>query len=123
MLHQVPPFVRRLPFLPSLDLSTCRADLASLVRLQQLAYWAAITSNTTLMTDAYSQCRVYRQYLKTDSGLWKRSSLCSFRFLFLSSFSFVQDSHPFLTVQTSFSEEVVPIQTTGLLETVGQLQE
>ncbi|KAL7409344.1 hypothetical protein BDY24DRAFT_403506 [Mrakia frigida] len=40
-----------------------------------LAYYAAMTSNTTMMKDAYDQCRLYRQYLKTDSGLWKHIQL------------------------------------------------
>ena len=37
-----------------------------------LAYYAALTSNQTMMTEAYNQCRLYRQYLGSDSGLWKR---------------------------------------------------
>ncbi|SCV70811.1 BQ2448_3573 [Microbotryum intermedium] len=37
-----------------------------------LAYYGTINANTSLIQEAYDQCRLYRQYLRTeDSGLWK----------------------------------------------------
>ena len=40
-----------------------------------LAYYAALTSNQTMMTDAYNQCKLYRQYLGSASGLWRHIQL------------------------------------------------
>ena len=36
-----------------------------------LAYYGVLTQNQTLVQEAYDQCRLYRNYLRDDSGLWK----------------------------------------------------
>ena len=37
------------------------------------AYYGVLTSNTSLLTLAYDQCKLYRQYLLDESagGLWR----------------------------------------------------
>jgi len=35
-----------------------------------LAYYAALQNNQTLMQEAYHQISLYRNYLRTSSGLW-----------------------------------------------------
>lgn len=36
-----------------------------------LAYYGALTNNVTLMQEAYTQCKLYRNYLRDPSGLWR----------------------------------------------------
>ncbi|GAA5889729.1 hypothetical protein JCM6882_004302 [Rhodosporidiobolus microsporus] len=36
-----------------------------------LAYYGVATSNADLVREAYTQCRLYRQYLKGSTGAWK----------------------------------------------------
>lgn len=40
-----------------------------------LAYYGAITNNATLIQAAYDQIRLYRNYLRSDSGLWRHIAL------------------------------------------------
>lgn len=35
-----------------------------------LAYYGALTANSTLLQAAYDQCRLYRETLRQSSGLW-----------------------------------------------------
>ena len=45
-----------------------------------IAYYGAIESGedgAALLTEAYTQCKLYRQYLSDDSGLWKHIVLGS----------------------------------------------
>lgn len=44
-----------------------------------LAYYAALTSNQTMMQEAYMQCKLYRQYLGSASGLWRRECMITTR--------------------------------------------
>lgn len=37
-----------------------------------LAYYGVVNSNTSLIQEAYRQCELYRQYLRTpETGLWR----------------------------------------------------
>ena len=47
-----------------------------------IAYYGAIQggdNGTALLTEAYTQCKLYRQYLSDDSGLWKHIVLGSWQ--------------------------------------------
>ncbi|KAI0740138.1 Six-hairpin glycosidase-like protein [Earliella scabrosa] len=44
-----------------------------------LAYYGVLTENQTLVQQAYDQCRLYRQYLVDDSGMWKHIVLGNFQ--------------------------------------------
>jgi rhamnogalacturonyl hydrolase YesR len=42
-----------------------------------IAYAGALQSNATLLQEAYDQCRLYRDALTDESGLWKHILLGS----------------------------------------------
>lgn len=40
-----------------------------------LAYYGVLTRNQSLVTEAYNQIRLYRQYLRDDDNLWKHIAM------------------------------------------------
>ncbi|GAA5872702.1 hypothetical protein JCM3774_005034 [Rhodotorula dairenensis] len=46
------------------------ADFVSMVP-PFLAYWGVVVSDKTFISEAYNQIKLYRSYLKSDSGAWK----------------------------------------------------
>ena len=47
-----------------------------------IAYYGAVVGGDggdALLAEAYQQCKLYRQYLRDDSGLWKHIVLGSFQ--------------------------------------------
>ncbi|GAA6063060.1 hypothetical protein JCM10212_003005 [Sporobolomyces blumeae] len=41
-----------------------------------LAYYGVMTKNTSMLDDAYNQCKLYRQYLRDDrTGLWRHIAM------------------------------------------------
>ena len=43
-----------------------------------LAYYGATTNNRTMIEEAYNQIKLYRNYLRDDSGAWKHILLGTF---------------------------------------------
>ena len=43
-----------------------------------LAYYGVTTNNRSMVEEAYNQIKLYRKYLRDDSGAWKHILLGSF---------------------------------------------
>lgn len=60
-----------LPLTPSAPPSTSAKPLPDMVP-PFLAYYGVVNDNSSLIQEAYTQCELYRRYLRTpETGLWR----------------------------------------------------